>query len=370
MKNTIGSAVSFTLFGESHGPAVGGVLDGLAAGIPIDRQRLDDFMQRRRAKADGLTTARVEADQVEILSGLWNGRTTGTPLAFVIQNRNTRSADYRQGPARPGHADWTAHQKYEGFEDWRGGGHFSGRLTAPIVAAGGICEQILAAKGIQMGTHIARIADAADRPFTQRESDLKNELIEIWKTGDLPVLDSRTRENMKTRIRAAAAEGDSVGGILETAVLGLPGGLGEPFFDSVESTLSHLLFSIPAVKGVEFGLGFGFADHTGSEVNDPLAVENGRICTRTNHNGGINGGITNGMPLLFRSCVKPTPSIGKAQDTVDLLTGQPAELAVRGRHDPCILPRAAIVQTAVTALALLDLCTQRYGTLWQSHEKE
>ena len=364
MKNSFGSAVSLTIFGESHGPAVGAVLDGLAAGIPIDEALLADWMDRRRAKPGGLSTGRSEADQVHILSGLFRGRTCGTPLTLMIENKNARSADYGEGvgAARPGHADWSAHQKYGGFEDFRGGGHFSGRITAALTAAGAVCGQILAAKGIRMATHILRVGPVWDEPFPADP----DAVVQLLSQGSgFPVLSAAAGDQMQAAIRAAAAEGDSLGGILETAVTGLPGGVGEPFFDSVESVLSHLLFSIPAVKGVEFGEGFGFAALSGSSANDPLILQNGSIRTASNHNGGINGGVANGMPLVFRSCIKPTPSIYKEQQTVDLASGQPTVLRLRGRHDPCILHRAAIVQTSAAALGLLDLCTQRFGTLWQ-----
>lgn len=365
MKNTIGNAVTFTIFGESHGPVVGGVLDGLAAGLAVDEKKLSEQMEKRRAQKNGLTTTRQEADKVRILSGVWQERTTGTPLAFVIENTNTRSEDYLMGPARPGHADWAAHQKYGGFEDFRGGGHFSGRLTAPLAAAGLICQQILEPHGIRVGTHIARISGVRDRLFSQDEQELLKELYYLQQLRDLPVLDEKAGCKMKEAILDARDEGDSVGGTLETAVLGLAGGVGEPFFDTVEGVLSKLVFAIPGVKGVAFGDGFGFADLTGSEANDELQIADGRIRSVTNHNGGVNGGVANGMPIRFQSCIKPTPSIYKPQNTVDLCTKREVKLQINGRHDPCILPRAAIVQTAVTALGILDLATQRYGTLWQ-----
>ena len=365
MKNTIGNAVTFTIFGESHGPVVGGVLDGLAAGLAVDEKKLCVQMGKRRARKDGLTTARHEADRVRILSGVWQERTTGTPLAFVIENTNTRSEDYLMGPARPGHADWAAHQKYGGFEDFRGGGHFSGRLTAPLTAAGMICAQILESRGIYIGTHIALISGVCGRLFSQDQAELLQQLCRLDETADLPVLDEKAGWKMREAILSAKDEGDSVGGTLETAVLGLAGGVGEPFFDTVEGVLSRLIFAIPGVKGVAFGEGFGFADLSGSEANDELELKEGHIRTKTNHNGGVNGGVANGMPIVFRSCIKPTPSIYKPQDTVDLATGREVRLEIKGRHDPCILPRAAIVQTAAAALGVLDLATQRYGTLWQ-----
>lgn len=368
MKNTFGSAVSVTIFGESHGPAIGAVLDGLAAGLPVNEGYIARQMDKRRAKPGGLSTARAEADRVRILSGVWNGRTTGTPVALVVENQNTRSEDYAAGAglARPGHADWAAHVKYGGFEDWRGGGHFSGRVTAAFTAAGAVCRGVLAAKGVQVATHIREAARVQDAAFAPGGAALAAQLAALEEGAGFPVLCAEAGEAMQAAIRAAGAEGDSVGGILETAALGLPAGMGEPFFDSVESVLAHLLFSVPAVKGVEFGAGFGFAGMKGSEANDPLRMQNGRIVAETNHNGGVNGGVANGMPLVLRSCVKPTPSIYKPQRTVDLAQNTEAELRIQGRHDPCILHRAAVVQTAAVCIGLLDLATQRLGALWQA----
>lgn len=363
MSNSFGGAVRLTIFGESHGEAIGAVLDGLAAGHPVDETYIAFQMDKRRARGGGLSTTRTEADKVKILSGVFNGRTTGTPVTLVIENQNTRSGDYAKtaGLARPGHADYTAHVKYAGFEDWRGGGHFSGRITAALTAAGALCQSILAGQGILLATHAARVAGLPDAPYAFDEAALRAQLEAVEKNPGFPVLDEAAGEKMQAAIRAAAAEGDSVGGILETAAVGLPAGLGQPFFDSVESELSHLLFSIPAIKAVEFGAGFGFAEMKGSEANDPLTVENGRVKALTNHCGGVNGGITSGMPLVFRTCVRPTSSIYKQQQTVDLSTNEPATLQIHGRHDPCILHRAAIVQTAATAFGLLDLLTQNGG---------
>lgn len=357
MKNTFGSSVSVTLFGESHGAEIGAVLDGLAPGIPVDEDFIRHQLALRRPAGDGLSTPRVEADEFRIVSGVFEGKTTGTPLAILIPNANTHSKDYPHGIARPGHADYTAECKYHGFQDYRGGGHFSGRITAALVAAGAIAISALRMNGILIGTHIASLSDIKDRAFNDLEADLET-------LADLtfPVLDADAAELMKQRIRAAAAERDSVGGILETAVTGMPAGVGEPWFDTVEGILAHALFSIPAVKGVEFGEGFGFADLKGSQANDPLRMENGRVVTATNRNGGINGGITNGMPIAFRCAVKPTPSIAKEQDSVDLDRLENVTLSVHGRHDPAIIHRARVVVDSVTALVLCDLLAQRYGT--------
>ena len=361
MKNTFGTSVTVTLFGESHGPEIGAVIDGLAPGLPVD----GDFITARltlRRPAGNVSTARRESDTFRIVSGVFDGRTTGTPLTVLIPNADTRSSDYRRGPVRPGHADYTAFAKYHGFEDYRGGGHFSGRVTAALVAAGAVVIPALQAKGILIGTHIARCAGICDIPFS---SDLAADILSL---NSLPfaVLDRERGEQMRKAVEQAAAKGDSVGGVLESAVLGLPAGVGEPWFDTVEGILSHALFSVPAVKGVEFGDGFALADMTGSTANDPMRMRNGTPCTVTNHNGGINGGITNGMPLVFRCAVKPTPSIALEQQTVNPLTGEETVLSISGRHDPAIVHRARIVVDSVTALALCDLLALRYGTDWLS----
>ena len=368
MKNTFGSDLALTLFGESHGAAIGAVLDGMAAGVPVDEQLLTACMDKRRARGDGLSTARVEADTVRFLSGVVNGRTTGTSIALMIENQNTRSGDYAKTAdlLRPGHADYTAYAKYHGFQDARGGGHFSGRLTATLVAGGSLVLGALHRAGIEIVTHIGQCAGIADTPFALNDPDQLAAQAEalLNKAEGFALLDGTVEEPMKAAIRAAGADGDSVGGVLETAVLGLPAGVGEPYFDSVESELAHLAFSIPAVKGIEFGSGFGFAGMRGSEANDAFRMQGDRVVTATNHNAGLNGGISNGMPVVFRTAVKPTPSIYKPQETVDYLTKKDAELSIQGRHDPCIVPRAAIVQTCAAALAVGDLLTAKYGMAW------
>ena len=370
MKNTFGNALALTIFGESHGPAVGAVLDGMAAGVPVDEAALAALMDRRRARGDGLSTARVEADEICILSGVAAGHTTGTPIALTIANQNTRSADYAAAAARlrPGHADYTAWARYRGFQDARGGGHFSGRITAGLVAGGGIVLGALARAGVRIGTHIARCAGVADAPFADDPAALAAQLDGLEGRGPaFALLDPAAEAPMQAAIRAAGAAGDSVGGVLETAILGLPAGVGEPFFDSVESALAHAAFAIPAVKGIEFGAGFAFAELRGSEANDPLRIDGaGRIYTETNRNAGVNGGLTNGMPVVFRTAVKPTPSIYKEQRTVDMAARQNASLTIQGRHDPCIVPRAAVVQTCAAALAVGDLLTARYGERWMT----
>lgn len=365
MRDTFGNVFTVTLFGESHGPAVGAVINGLAPGIAIDTDFIRAEMDKRRAQG-AISTGRQESDEVEFLSGVYNGHTTGTALCLVVHNKNTRSQDYArtQTLLRPGHADYTALQKYHGYADPRGGGHFSGRLTAPLVAAGAICRSVLAGQGIVIGTHILQCAAVQDAPLPQQEDDLRNAL-EALNRMPFAVLQPEAGDAMQAAILAAKEDKDSVGGVLETAVVGIPAGLGEPFFSSVESVLAGLFFSIPAVKGVEFGLGFGFAALRGSQANDAFIMKDNRVETATNHNGGINGGITNGMPMVLRAVIKPTPSIFKAQQTVDMQTQTEAVLELAGRHDPCILHRARAVADAVTAIGLMDLFCMEKGAAWQ-----
>ncbi len=360
MKNTFGNAISVTLFGESHGPSIGVVLDGLAPGLPVDEAYMARLLSRRRP-SDELSTPRRESDPFVLESGVFEGKTTGTPLCIRIPNADTRSGDYAATRflARPSHADYTAYCKYHGYEDYRGGGHFSGRLTAALVAAGGILLPALERKGIRIGTHIARCGGVADRPFGEVVADL-----DLLAQRDFGVLDEAAGEAMKAAIRAARQQGDSVGGVLETAVCGLPAGVGEPWFDTVESVLSHMLFAIPAVKGVEFGDGFALAEGRGSTVNDAYRMAGDTVVTATNRSGGINGGITNGMPILFRCALRPTPTIHLPQDTVNFESGENATLAAAGRHDPCIVHRARVVVEAVTALVVADLLAGRFGTDW------
>ena len=357
MRNTFGNSVTVTLFGESHGPEIGAVLDGLPSGIPVNETFIAERLRLRRP-AGAISTGRQEADPFRIVSGMFQGKTTGTPLAILIPNGDVRSRDYTFGPARPGHADYTAHIRYGGYEDYRGGGHFSGRITAALTAAGAILLDALKQKGIQIGTHVARCAGIDDAAFSGNPAtDL-----EKLNASAFAVLDEQRGEAMREAITRAAEEGDSVGGVLETLVLGMPAGVGEPWFDSMESELAHALFSVPAVKGVEFGSGFAMADMRGSEANDPLILQDGKVKTATNHNGGINGGITNGMPLIFRCAVKPTPSIRKEQRTVDMGENKETEISVAGRHDPAIVHRARAVADSVTAIVIADMLAQRFGT--------
>lgn len=358
MKNSFGSQISVTIFGESHGPAVGAVIDGLAPGISVDMEYIKRRMEERRP-AGGISTARRESDIPEIISGVFNGYTTGTPVTLVIKNESARSRDYESisDIPRPSHADFTAECKYHGFQDYRGGGHFSGRVTAALVAAGAIIRAALEKKGIFIGTHIAKLKNIEDRAFGDFGADIAR-----LDGAELPTLSAEAGEKMRELILSVKEEGDSVGGILESAIIGIPSGVGEPWFDTFEGVLSHALFSVPALKGIEFGSGFGFSDMLGSEANDEFICEGGEIRTKTNNNGGINGGITNGMPVIFRTVIKPTPSIFKPQASVSMKTGKATRLAISGRHDPAIIHRARSVVDAVTAIAVADLLVVRFGT--------
>lgn len=351
MSNTFGKKVSVTLFGESHGSAVGAVLDGIDPGVRVNEDYIRSQLTKRRP-AGKISTARVEEDNFQILSGVYNGFTTGTPITVVIPNTNVKSGDYSDVSrlARPGHADYTAHVKYRGFEDFRGGGHFSGRLTAALVAAGAIALSALKDKGIEVGTHIKSVKGINDREFSDLEADISK-----LNSMDFAVLDDLIAGAMIKRIEEVAAMGDSVGGILETAVIGFPAGYGDPFFDSIESELSHAIFSVPGIKGVEFGAGFKMADMYGSQANDPLEIKDGKVVTLTNNNGGINGGISNGMPIIMRTAVKPTPSIFKTQKTIDYIKMENAELTLKGRHDPAIIHRARVVVDSLVGIVLFDI---------------
>ena len=360
MKNTFGSNISLTIFGESHGGAVGCVLDGIAPGIKVDIDYVNRLLEMRRPSG-AISTARQEKDPFVFESGVYNGYTTGTPICIVIPNNDTRSKDYGEMSrmARPSHADYTAHVKYRGYQDYRGGGHFSGRITAALVAAGGIIIPALNKKGIYIGTHIKKCAGVSDREFDDLFTD-----ISTLSTKDFAALDESVAEQIQTKILEARQNGDSVGGLLETAIIGLEAGLGEPWFDSVESLLSHALFSIPAVKGVEFGAGFALADMFGSVANDPFCMNLDKVSTETNNSGGINGGITNGMPIMFKIAMRPTPTIAKEQKTIDYVNLKDGVLSAAGRHDPCIVHRARVVVDCVSALVVADLLAGKYGTDW------
>lgn len=363
MKNTIGDSVAITLFGESHGPYIGFVLDGIAPGIKIDRERIAQRLSLRRP-AGKISTSRVENDKYEIISGVVNDVTTGTPLTVIIENSNTKSNDYEalKNNPRPSHADYTATLKYHGYQDARGGGHFSGRITAALVFAGAIASGTLEDKGIYIGSHIKKCGTVEERSFD--EKNLKSE-IEKMNSLDFAVLEEDKKEKMLNEALRASEELDSVGGIVETAVLGMKEGVGEPWFDTLEGILAKYIFSVPAIKGVEFGAGFSITDKKGSEANDNFVLKDNKVLTETNNSGGIQGGISNGMPIIIRSAVKPTPSIYKAQKTVDLKEKKETVLEIKGRHDPAIVHRARVVIDSVVALALLDVLSMRLGTDFQ-----
>lgn len=360
MKASFGQSVNISITGESHGEALAAVLSGLTPGIKIDKDYIRHCLTQR-APVGKISTPRKEADEFEILSGVFEGFTTGTPITILIRNTNTKSKDYfeMQSTARPGHADFTAEVKYHGFQDYRGGGHFSGRITAVLVAAGAIARLALKNKGIEIGTHIAKCGGVSDRAFENVNEDI-NDLNNKY----FAVLDENSADKMQAEILKASEEGDSLGGILETAVAGIPAGLGEPWFDSMESVLSHFLFSIPGVKGVEFGAGFAVANMKGSEVNGSLEVKEGKVTPVNDLSGGINGGITNGDTLKFRCAVRPTPTIFKEQNTVDMKNLENKTFSAKGRHDPAIVHRVRAVVDAATALVLCDMLAQRYGTDW------
>lgn len=354
MSSTYGENLKLSIFGQSHGAAIGMTLDGIPAGLPVDLEKLQQFLNRRAPGQNDYSTPRREEDRPEFLSGLLNGFTCGAPLAAIIRNTNTRSGDYANlmDCPRPGHADYTAQVKYGGYQDAAGGGHFSGRLTAPLCIAGGLCKQWLEAKGIWISAHIAVIAGISDTPFDPIQPQLDSVCT------DFPVLNPQAGAKMREAVAAARMEQDSVGGIIECAVTGLPAGLGEPMFDGVEGRIAQIVYGIPAVKGVEFGIGFEAANLRGSENNDDFRMEEGKVVTSTNHCGGILGGITSGMPLLFRAAFKPTPSISRPQQSVSLAEGENRELVVKGRHDPCIVPRAVPVVEAAAAIAIFDMLLQ------------
>ena len=356
MSNTWGENVKLTVFGESHGPVIGAVLDGLPAGETIDWNEVKREIGRRAPGKSSLTTARSETDSFTVESGFYNNHTTGTPLCVVMKNENCRSGDYEelQYLMRPGHADYAGTIRYKGHNDYRGSGHFSGRLTAPLVFAGAVAKQLLRQRGIVVGAHVLQIGSIVDMPFNPLGE--KVERLQALTAETLPVLDVAKAPLMEREIAAAKEAGDSVGGTIETMITGIPAGYGNPFFDPVESRLSHMLFSVPAVKGVSFGDGFELAAMGGSESNDAFYYDtDGNVKTRTNHNGGLNGGITNGMPITFKAVIKATASIAKAQETINIKTKEGAVLSVKGRHDPCIVLRALPVIEGAAAWTILDI---------------
>ncbi|MCI8843755.1 MAG: chorismate synthase [Oscillospiraceae bacterium] len=342
------------IFGESHGPAIGVVLEDVPPGLALDLEAVEREMARRAPGRDSLSTPRKEADQVEILSGLFEGKTCGTPLCAVIRNTDTRSKDYQPDLPRPGHADYAGHVRYDGCNDYRGGGHFSGRLTAPLVFAGAVAKQLLAERGVYVGAHIRSICGIEDQPFDGLHED--RALFEALAAKPFPTLSDEAGAQMQDAIRRAREDRDSIGGSIECCATGLPAGLGSPDYGrNVEGIVSQHLFAVPAVKAIAFGAGFHFASMRGSEANDPLYVEQGRVLTRTNHTGGVNGGITNGMPIWFTVAIRPTPSIAQPQETVSLSSCESATLTVKGRHDPCIVHRAVPVVEAACALAMCEI---------------
>ncbi len=353
MSSSIGKIFKISVFGESHSDAIGVVIDGIPSGLKLNLDQIAFEMKRRAPGNNVFSTPRKESDLPQIKSGFFEGKTTGTPLCAVIENTNTRSRDYKSDILRPSHADFTAKERYLGFSDYRGGGHFSGRLTAPIVFAGAIAKQYLKTCGVEIFAHIKSVYDVEDSFFDSVNFD--KEKAEKLKTMELPVLDNEKIEPIKSAILSAKTDLDSVGGVIECAAIGLKAGIGNPLFESVESRLSQIMFSVPAVKGIEFGAGFEISQMRGSQANDSFYVESGTIKTKTNNNGGINGGITNGMPLIFRVAIKPTPSIARKQQTVNYKEMSNCELEIEGRHDPCIVQRAVSVIEAACAITLADL---------------
>lgn len=356
MSSCWGNKVKISIFGESHGKGIGVVVDNLPAGEKIDMEQLLMHMSRRAPGKDKTATSRLEKDLPQIMSGMLNNTTTGTPLCAVIENTNTRSGDYGNllSAPRPGHGDYPGFVRYQGFNDIRGGGHFSGRLTAPLVFAGSICRQILEHRGIKIASHIQSIGNVNDEKFNPLSVD--NTLIEKLNKNSFPVINNSIEDKMREFIEKARMNQDSTGGIIECVATGVPAGLGSPMFGGVENLISSIVFGVPAVKGIEFGAGFKITEMLGSQANDQYAYdENKNIVTLSNNNGGITGGITNGMPVLFRVAVKPTPSISKPQKTVDLTTKTNTTLEIRGRHDPCIVPRATVVIESALATALINL---------------
>lgn len=349
MSNILGKNLTLTLFGESHGSKIGAVIDGICAGIKIDEDFIKECLSLRRPSMVG-ETKRVENDEFEIVSGVFNGYTTGSSLCILINNSSVNSKDYEgiKDKARPSHADYVANVKYDGYQDYRGGGHFSGRISAAIVASGAIILKALQDKGIKILSHIKQVGDVKDRDFNDFNED---EL--ILKGLSFPTLDN-VKDKMIEQINDAAKDNDSIGGCIQVGIVNLPVGLGEPWFNSLEGSLANAMFSIGGVKGIEFGLGFNFASSLGSKANDEFVCLNNKVLTKTNNNGGINGGISNGMPVVFNVAIKPTPSIGKMQQTINMNTLENENILVQGRHDPCIVRRINIVIKAMCAFVVAD----------------
>lgn len=353
MSSTWGNNIKVSIFGESHGEAIGTVLEGIPAGQKINFDEIICQLNRRKPRNDGFTTSRKETDNFKILSGIFKGRTTGTPICAVFYNEDADSFSYKDLVFRPGHADYTAHVRYQGFEDYRGGGHFSGRLMCPLVFAGSICRQILENKGIFLGSHISSVGNINDKsfdPVNVSKASLKN-----LSQSEFPAIDQEAKSIIERKILSIKSQGDSIGGTIECAIVGVPAGLGNPIFDNIESKISSIIFGIPAVKGIEFGRGFDSSKILGSENNDNYILKEGKISTETNNHGGILGGISSGMPIIFKVAFKPTPSIAKKQITIDAKNNSPKILELSGRHDPCIVLRAAPIVESAAAIAILDI---------------
>lgn len=359
MSSYFNGGIKLSLFGESHGKGIGVVLDNMPAGEPIDLEKIGEFMARRAPKKDGTSTTRNEKDIPEILSGLYEGKTTGTPLAAVIYNQDQHSNDYGNIShiARPAHADYTGYLRYNGANDPRGGGHFSGRITAPLCFAGAVCGQILERRGITTGAHIRSIKGVGDEPFDP--VNITAQLLEQVRSRPFPTLSENAEEKMREVINSARMAQDSVGGVVECAAVGFPAGVGSPMMDGLENTISRLVFAIPAVKGIEFGIGFGCTELFGSENNDEFTLGDGKIVTKTNNHGGILGGISSGMPIIFRVAFKPTPSISQPQNSVDFKANTEEQLVIKGRHDPCVVPRAVPCVEAALNIALLSILLEQ-----------
>ena len=355
MSSVWGNKIKISIFGESHGEGIGVVLDGAPAGLRLDMDELLLNMGRRAPGKDKAATPRKEADVPNIVSGVLNGVTTGAPICCFIENTNTRSKDYGNllSKPRPGHADYTGYVRYQGFNDIRGGGHFSGRLTAPLVFAGSVCRQALRKRGVEIASHIYSVGNIKDEPFDPVSID--GELIKRLNRRSFPLINEDIEEAMRSHIERARLDRDSVGGIIECCATGIEPGLGDPMFSGAESLISSVMFGVPAVKGIECGAGFDRTRMYGSQSNAPFEYIDGRVMTSSNNNGGILGGITSGMPILFRVAIKPTPSISKEQNTVDLQSGENTTLEIQGRHDPCIVARAAVVIESALAIALINL---------------
>lgn len=355
MSCNFGSKIKLTIFGQSHSQAIGCVLDGIPAGIKLDLERIEAFMARRAPGKNNISTARKEADKPTIVSGIVDGITCGAPICAIIENSDTRSGDYDKLRAlpRPSHSDFAAYMKHNGFNDIRGGGNFSGRMTAPLCFAGAVCIQILESKGIHIGAHISSIADVDDERFDAVA--VSEDILNTVKSKTFPVINNEKGSEMISAIDSARSEGDSVGGTVECAVIGMPVGIGDPIFDGIENRISSIVFGIPAVKGIEFGSGFDGSRLRGSENNDEFVSVDGSVKTKTNNHGGILGGISSGMPIIFRCAFKPTPSIAGEQQTVNLSTLESESLVIGGRHDPCIVQRAVPCVEAAAAVAIADM---------------